>query len=219
MSALVFASAPGIGAVLDDAEHAARLEHFVRGRDDVLREAAHHPVVEVAEREHDVDRALRPEDDVVRWVDPQDVDLAVHAGRSRELRVERERVLARLALRHLRIEVGDAELAGVAQQRREDLGVPAGAGPQLDDVALLGDAEERERLLRVAEGVARAILRRALRAAHGPRHARVGGVGRRAEIDVGTVGGFRVLRGGSASTREHDGRGERETNSQGHGLT
>src|SRR6185436_10439117 len=114
-------------------ERAAFLQRLERGREDLVDVPRPHPVVDVAEGEHEIDATLGRKREVVRQVEPVQLDLPEDV---------------RLALDALgdRLRSGDDQLPLRSEVRSEDLGVPTSSGPELDDGLVLLETEERERL-------------------------------------------------------------------------
>ena len=144
-------------AVLDHAQNAARLQRGIGIGEEFLGIAAAHPVVQVAEGQHDIGGAVRRQ----------------RAGRGREggvfdgaefrigiggLELGEALLGAGAALGVLDgggVEAGrDQRAAARGEPGREDVGVPAAAGPDFDDLVIGFDAEEFQRLDRVAPDVA-----------------------------------------------------------------
>ena len=98
--------------------------------------------------------------------------------------------------------------AATGHVRRQDLGVPAAAGPDLDDRVVRPHAEESERLIRMAVAVARGI-------GWGP----AGRGDRRPErlaVAGGEAGAVPLDRGGGGDAQDQEGAGGgRERNAQG----
>ena len=145
------------GAMVDDAEHAARLEHVEAGLEHARRGVGHDPVVHVAERHDHVGRAGCAE---IRRLQIELLDLGIAvvgriAGELLAQRVHVLRVLAFLLLR--RDDRGDV-VAAALEQRREDFRVPATARREFDQCRAGLHAEELQRLLRMTVLVARLVL-------------------------------------------------------------
>ncbi len=175
-----------IRAVLDDAENAARFQRAIERLEIRLRLAGARPVMHVAEGEDDIGRSGRR--DVKAVAEHGDVDLAVEIfvgiGILEFLNgLSGARARRGIALR------GVIGAATGLQIGRQNLGVPAPARPNLDDAHAGLNAEKRQRLLRVAPGVARFFLRRAVLTGDGGGKER-DGVRRR--------GGRRLRRGGGS---------------------
>ncbi|MNI26021.1 hypothetical protein D3C73_797040 [compost metagenome] len=160
----------GLGAVLDHAEHAARLEHVEEALEHALRLAGLAPVVHVAERQHHIGRVGRAEHRLGRVVgdDGGLVELCRCGGVLLFQAVAAALlVVAAAAFRHsLRIDHRSDVMALVAQQRRQDFRVPAIAGRDLDDGLFRRHAEEAQRLRRMTETVALDVGRVAGRGLH-----------------------------------------------------
>ncbi|CAN95482.1 hypothetical protein predicted by Glimmer/Critica [Sorangium cellulosum So ce56] len=177
----------GLRPVRHDTEDAARLERLERLGDVGVELAVPVPAVRLANGDDEVGLALDPELRAVA-IDHDDIDLAEQLGRLLDhalhaLAIER---VARVR-GAVRIERRDDELALLREHRREQLGVPALAGPELDDRARLLEAEELQVLDRVPGGVAVGVARGAVlplerRPQRGAR-ARV--VGRDERLDLG----------------------------------
>mmetsp|Transcript_61164 Transcript_61164/g.144495 ORF Transcript_61164/g.144495 Transcript_61164/m.144495 type:complete len:309 (-) Transcript_61164:4595-5521(-) len=148
---LVHIAAAGLGilrprrwqAVFLDAEHAAGLQRLEGRIKHGLGAAAAHPVVHIAEGQHRIGAAGRGDiEHALGRVEGRDLDLAV----------DRHRV--HLGLEANAAGIGGIELALFAQIRREDLGIPAPTRGELHDGVAGLDAEEAQRFIGVAMGVA-----------------------------------------------------------------
>lgn len=138
-------------------EDAARFECVEERPEHGLVVAGFRPVVHVAEGEHEIHGFLRRDVDVLRRVDAGDDDLIVDGRVLGEPAQEARAGLAVVVVGGL-VDVGwrRVEAPLVAQDGREDFGVPAAARRDLDDVQMGLESEEKQRLARVAPYVARA---------------------------------------------------------------
>src|SRR5690606_21748255 len=151
-----------ITAVLDNAKHSARLERSVHRLERFSRPTEGHPIVQVAERYDEICRACRRDRRLCAPSECRHDHLIVHLGKTLELRTILGNAAARI-LACLRIELRSVQDTAVAYEGCEDLGVPAGAGPDLHDGHVRARTEEQERLLGMAVGIACATLLRAIR--------------------------------------------------------
>jgi len=142
--------------VIGHAERAARLEHVEERLEHQRRGVVHGPVVHVAEREHDVG-GRRCSERRRRAVELDRLRLAVALGIAFELLLQRALVLRRFALGLLRLRHRRDVGAIALHQRRQHFRVPAAARGDLDQGLAGLDAEERQRLLRMAILVARLV--------------------------------------------------------------
>ena len=148
--------------MVGDAEHAAGLEHGENGLEHRCLRTVHDPVVHVAEGQHHIDRIRRAQHRC-GWIDMaqlgQHVLIRVHRNLGFQLRVQLLRLFACIGFHACGI-VEDADVVSVVvQQRREDFGIPAAAGGDLDNGLVGHYAEERERFLRMPVFVARHVVR------------------------------------------------------------
>ena len=189
-------------AVLDHAEDPARAQHAEHRLHHLRTHAVAHPTVRVAERDHHVRALRRAELDRFGRRETTDAHVPVELGM---LRLHRAKTIAVRPVRK-----PDRQRARVAEQRREELRVPAATGRELDHVLAGLDLEERERLGGMTPHVARTLFFGAVRASHRGREVTARDVvargrGRRIRIGRGRGG-----RGRAAASERDEGREENE---------
>src|SRR5690606_35628054 len=116
------------------------------------------PVVHVAKRHDEIGRVVRRDRRSGLEVERGPRDVAVNVGPRLELRFEGLHLALLILERRIVAVLRRIELPTVAQHRREDVRVPAGGRPDLDDRHVGPEPEKLERLLRMTEAIARAVL-------------------------------------------------------------
>ena len=155
--------------MLDHTQHAARLQGRIGVGEEFVGVAAAHPIVQIAEGQHDIGCAFFGQ-------------RAAFGGKGAVFNRTEFRVFiiclefceafrdagAAVFIAHIRIEIGGDQCAIPARQiRREDVGVPATARPQLNHFVIGLHAEEFQRFLWIAPGIAGLFLVAAMRASDG----------------------------------------------------
>ncbi len=168
--------------MLHDAEHASGLERLVHRRKRLLRDIARHPIVDVAEGDDHVQGVGRQQVAAVGRKS-NDLDFAVQVGPRREHRAVGVQPVLDVAAAGIGRNDRRVVLALVVHQRCDHLGIPTRLRPHLEHPGVRPDAEEEQRLLRMAVAVARAVGFGALRPGQNPiqlQRGRLAGTGRRA---------------------------------------